>query len=146
MTCRLAQQALHLRRRPVEVARQLRADLQVRTLAPAELGELHHGTDERFRGGAGVLAGGRLGQQLETAFAENRDVPFEDRLEHRLPAPEVVMDRRRVALPRGTHDLRERHVVDPPLGEEPLGRVEQLLPSVHRLRFHLRSTVPGTRA
>jgi hypothetical protein len=73
-------------------------------------------------------------------------VPGEQRPEHLVPAAEVVVDGRRVALPGGAHDLGDRHVVDAALGEQAGGGVEELLAGVGGCGHGSRTVVSGATA
>ena len=122
----------------VEEADELLDDAQV--LAPVGRGELvrerHH---ERFHQGSQIVepAGpGQLRQQLGALVLDRAVVALGDRDQQAVAPAEVVVEGRRVALPRGLDDALQRDLVDPVAGEHLLRGAQQRLPRVGRVTSH----------
>ena len=78
----------------------------------------------------------QLRQQLGPLVLDRAVVALGDRDQQAVAPAEVVVEGRRVALPRGLDDALQRDLMDPVAGEHLLRGAQQRLPRVGRVTSH----------
>src|SRR6266545_7011182 len=118
--------------------RQLRDDQQAAPSPPPALRQLRRGTHDGFDHHGHVVIRGTRGdlEQLALTAREKRHVTVDDRAQHAVARPEVVVQRTPVSLSGLPRDLDERRIEYAILGECTSGGIQELLPRVRSIRWH----------